>query len=362
MPHGIEADRQGFYAVADEDNHAVQLCKLANGSCLYKGLRNTASNPPSVGFGRWAFPDDVAFDSNGRVFGLDTGNNRIQILRPADLNFLGLFAASQLNLNGAKGISIDDTDTVYIADTGNNRILICTSNGSSCSSFGSAGTAPGQFDEPIGIEVDFRGIIWVADAGNNRIQACNRQGACKAFGSLGTGQGEFDHPTDVAISITGRVAVVDSNNHRIQFFSTAPFLMNSGLNDAWFSLLTDGQGFFITVFPEIGMISIAWFTYDTELPPVDVIATLGDAGHRWLTALGPITGHQAVLNIDIASGGVFDTATAIAHTPDGTLTIIFNGCNSAVVKYNIPSINREGTIRIRRVANDNIALCLALLP
>jgi hypothetical protein len=142
------------------------------------------------------------------------------------------------------------------------------------------------------------------------------------------------------------------------------FSINSGLNDAWYDPDTDGQGFFITVFPDLGYVSLAWFTYDTELPPEDATANLGDAGHRWLTALGPIDGNQVMMNIDIASGGIFDTATDIQHTDppgsDGTIVLTFDSCNSATVEYDIPSINRQGTVPIRRVADDNIVLCEAL--
>jgi hypothetical protein len=76
------------------------------------------------------------------------------------------------------------------------------------------------------------------------------------------------------------------------------FQINPGLNDAWYYKPTDGQGFFITVFPDLGYVSLAWFTYDTELPPVDAVANLGDPGHRWLTALGPFEGNKAVMVIE----------------------------------------------------------------
>ena len=93
LPHGIEANRNGLYAVADEDNHAVQLCTLSQ-SCEYKGETISENNPPQTGFGRWAFPSDVAFDSQNRVYGLDTGNNRVQILRADNLDFAGQFGSS----------------------------------------------------------------------------------------------------------------------------------------------------------------------------------------------------------------------------------------------------------------------------
>lgn len=145
---------------------------------------------------------------------------------------------------------------------------------------------------------------------------------------------------------------------------TGQFQINAGLNDAWYNSETDGQGFFITVFPDLGAVSLAWFTYDTELPPADATANLGDPGHRWLTALGPINGNQALMYIEMTSGGIFNTPTEVTRTDppgsDGTLLLTFNSCNSGTIEYDIPSINRQGTVPIKRVANDNIVLCEAL--
>ena len=110
--------------------------------------------------------------------------------------------------------------------------------------------------------------------------------------------------------------------------------------------------------------SLAWFTYDTELPPINTVANLGDAGHRWLTAIGPITDNQVMMNITMTSGGIFDTSTEIERTDppgsDGTLVLTFDDCNSGTVEYELPTINRQGLIPIRRVADDNIVICEAL--
>ena len=136
--------------------------------------------------------------------------------------------------------------------------------------------------------------------------------------------------------------------------------MNPGLNDAWYNPATDGQGFFITVFPELGIVLLAWFTYDTDLPPDDAQANLGDAGHRWLTAVGPINGNQSEMEIEIASEGIFDTTTDVQRVLDGTINLTFTDCKSGTVEYNIPSINQSGVVPIQRVASDNVALCEAL--
>ena len=140
-----------------------------------------------------------------------------------------------------------------------------------------------------------------------------------------------------------------------------PFEMNPGLNDAWINSDTDGQGFFVTVFPDLGFVLLAWFTYDTELPSPDASANLGDPGHRWLTAVGPINGNSAVLEIEFASGGLFDQAAEVDRVIDGTITLSFENCSSGNVDYDIPSIDRQGSVPIERVAADNAALCETLL-
>ncbi len=143
------------------------------------------------------------------------------------------------------------------------------------------------------------------------------------------------------------------------------FIMNAGLNDAWYNPVTSGQGFFITVFADLGFVTLAWFTYDTELPPLDATANLGDPGHRWLTAGGVFADNQAVMNIEFTSGGIFDTSTQILRTDpvgsDGTLTLTFEDCLSGTIEYDITSINARSTVPIQRVALDNVALCEALL-
>lgn len=145
--------------------------------------------------------------------------------------------------------------------------------------------------------------------------------------------------------------------------SEGSFTINAGLNDAWFNLATSGQGFLITVFPEQMVMFLAWFTYDTERPPEDVTAFLGEPGHRWLTAQGPYEGDTANLTIFVTEGGVFDSPEPVATTDpagDGSMTVEFANCSEGLVSYEISSLDISGVIPIQRITPDNVALCEAL--
>lgn len=156
--------------------------------------------------------------------------------------------------------------------------------------------------------------------------------------------------------------------HPVQYYTAddpladlKKFEINSGLNDAWYNPETDGQGFLISVFPDAQILFLAWFTYDVERPADGVTALLGEPGHRWLTAQGPFMEDRAELDITLSSGGRFDSELPpVAQMPDGSMTVEFTSCNSGLVNYDIPSVNRKGVIPIERIVLDNALLCEAL--
>jgi hypothetical protein len=176
----------------------------------------------------------------------------------------------------------------------------------------------------------------------------------------GPGPGASGIP-DVADQVT-ILNNLDGCNSVLEILGKADLLeMNAGLNDAWFNLETNGQGFFIIVSPEIKQIFLAWFTYDTERPPEDVTAILGEPGHRWLTAQGEYEENVALLDVYITSGGVFDSPEPETVTePDGEIMLEFSTCNAGTITYDIPSIDRQGVVPIERIVLDNVELCYVL--
>jgi hypothetical protein len=163
---------------------------------------------------------------------------------------------------------------------------------------------------------------------------------------------------------------MDDSNNSITDSSTVSIQrleLNSGLNDAWYDPDNPGQGVFVTVFPDIRKVFLAWFTYDLARPAASISATVGEPGHRWLTALGDISGNPLTLQVDSTGGGVFDAGMPVPrHQPYGTVELYFGGCNSAWIGYDLPfvgeapRIGQVGGIFMERIATDNVELCKAL--
>jgi len=206
------------------------------------------------------------------------------------------------------------------------------------------------------------GSYFFADFCSGQIWGLRRNGS----------QWQMDALLDTNLQITtfglgeDRSVYVAGRNSGVYLLSDGPvqpepgFEINAGLNDSWFNPSTPGQGFFITVFPDIRQVFLAWFTYDSERPPANVEAILGEPGHRWLTAFGAYDGATATLEIELTRGGVFDMAEPVpVQEPDGTILLRFAGCNSGSVAYDITSTGVQGMIPIERIALDNVAACEA---
>lgn len=354
-PRGVAVNSQDRLLIADRGNDRIQNCNSA-GVCTAFGNSGSA-------VGQFESPRGVAVTADDQIVVTDTDNDRIQICTDSGAcTTFGSFGAGLGRFNSPAGVAVDSTGRLIVADRGNDRIQICSEQGN-CTAFGSTGSGLGQFDSPAGVAVDSQDRIVIVDRFNDRVQVCSDSGACTAFGSTGSGDGQFDLPWGVAVDAGDRIIVADLGNNRIQIFApVAPpppqFTINAGLNDAWFNPDTPGQGFFVTVFPAIEYMFVAWFTYELERPDDSVDANLGEPGHRWMTAFGPYSGNEAMVTIEVTSDGVFDSPfPEVTQIDDGTLTLEFSGCNSAIIGYDIPSLGIAGEIPIQRIALDNVARC-----
>lgn len=115
--------------------------------------------------------------------------------------------------NGPSGIAIGSNGLVFVLESGNNRIQVFTQDGAFVRKWGSSGSATGQFSHPYGLASDGNGNIFVADSGNNRIQV---------FAEDGTHLRSWSCPSPRAIAYAddGRIYVADDANKKVRSFET----------------------------------------------------------------------------------------------------------------------------------------------
>jgi len=94
--------------------------------------------------------------------------------------------------------------------------------------WGSYGTAPGQFKIPFSIAIDENQAIYVSEQFNNRIQKFDSTGVFLGmWGSGGAGPGQLSGPRGIDIGSDGMVYVSDYDNSRVSVFTPGgSFLRN----------------------------------------------------------------------------------------------------------------------------------------
>jgi len=183
-----------------------------------------------TGNGQLLNPKNLALDSRGNIYVVDSGNHRIVKFDPK-----GTFV-TQWGNNGSGpgqfkddpwGIAVDAQGNVYVADTWNHRIqkfdgsgTFVTQWGSFAETGGAAQGKEGQFWGPRAIAFDADGNLYVTDTGNKRVQKFTPDGKFLGqWGGVGLQPGQFNEPVGIAISQkTGDIFVADTWNRRIQRF------------------------------------------------------------------------------------------------------------------------------------------------
>ena len=91
--------------------------------------------------------------------------NGYEFLKKWDANLTG-----NGQFRGSVDIAVDSSGNVYVVDTGNDRVQKFDSNGTFIRTLGSNGTGNGQFSSPESIAVDSSGNVYVVDTFNYRVQ------------------------------------------------------------------------------------------------------------------------------------------------------------------------------------------------
>jgi DNA-binding beta-propeller fold protein YncE len=340
---GVAVDRSNHLYVLDAENDRVEVFSASDGHFistfgddtqfnLMSGSVQAGAGISASGITVWqASPGDAPV-----VFIADEGNDRVDRL----VLDLGSMLPSQpmtispagLGLEAPQGLTLDATGTkLYIADDVHNRVVVARAdNMDGIAVAGSAGTGPGQFQNPYDVAVDASNPprLYVADNLNGRVQVfdANSLVFIQSLGSMGYGPGVGNLEIVRSVGALadapgGAIYVADTANNRIQAFDPGGAVRSA------FGIAGRGPGYStrprgVTFAPDGGVTVADSFNYRVAMYGPD--GTYLD--QRAL--ISPSVGFAVPSDV---TGG-FQFPGAVAYDPSGNLWIADTGNNRVVIE------------------------------
>lgn len=173
-PSGVAVDeKRGLVYVVDSKKHMVTVFSLSD----YSKLRTIGKRGTETG--EFNFPANIALDSDGRLYVVDTFNVRVQVFDEKG-NFvksIGKLGDGPGFLARPKGIAVDSEGHIYIVDAAFQNFQIFDQEGKILLVVGTTGTRPGEFYLPAGITIDDQDKVYVVDQIPGSVQIFQYLGA-----------------------------------------------------------------------------------------------------------------------------------------------------------------------------------------
>jgi DNA-binding beta-propeller fold protein YncE len=164
---------------------------------------------------------------NDDVYVPDSANGRLQVLTQAGVEVpgfpvaCGTTVANPAGYNGCSGVTVDSAGNIYAVSINQGRVDVFSPSGKLLRTIGA--TAPGgRLGLPFDAALSPSGnVLYVSEINNNRVSEFDpATGAfLGSWGSLGTAHGQFNEPMGLAVDAAGNVYVNDYGNDRIEVFT-----------------------------------------------------------------------------------------------------------------------------------------------
>jgi DNA-binding beta-propeller fold protein YncE len=230
---GVATNSRGHVFVYARTGHAVAT--LGDERTFYHGgsrlfqFDQTGKFVKEIGQGVYAinFAQQVRVDPQDNVWIVDAGSNQV-VKFDADGRFQLVLGRKPENitLRPGPGVPASAADAAFLAARGA-APAGGPGGGGGGGGGGNAGRPAGSgingdgFNRPSDVTWDRNGNIYVADGfgSNNRIAKFDRNGDfLKTWGSTGSAQGQFNGIRGIASDAAGNLYVADAGNKRIQVF------------------------------------------------------------------------------------------------------------------------------------------------
>lgn len=183
--------------------------------------------PPKLNFGEVT---GVAIDNRGHIFVFNRGAYPI-----VEFSRKGRYVRTLAEglISSAHGLRIDNDGNLWVTDVAAHTVLRINQKGHVTMILGRKdrpGETDALFDQPTDVAFGPEGEIFVTDGyGNSRVVKFDRDGKfIKTWGSKGSAPGEFNLPHTIVVDKHNRVYVGDRENQRIQIFD-----LDGNLIDVW---------------------------------------------------------------------------------------------------------------------------------
>ena len=210
QPRGVAITPDNFILVSD--NHKIQKISM-DGKCI-ESVGKQGSGPLEFNL-----PCEITISpKSGHIYIADYGNHRIQVLNP-DLTFshtFGTKGSAEGQFNNPGYVAIDRQGLVYVADINNLHVQTFTSEGQFLSQFFTKGPGPGQLICPSGIVIDDNNLMYITEWDNHCISVFTTDGQfVHSFGGQGSSVGQFNKPIGITFDKEGYLYVCDHCNNRL---------------------------------------------------------------------------------------------------------------------------------------------------
>ena len=187
-------------------------------------------NEPGAGNGQSSEPWGIATNpATGNLYVSEFANNRVQEFSPEG-NFITTFGAAGSGpgqFSHPEGLAISSSGTIYIADSANNRVQEwAPAKGAGepptyATSLTRYENGEVKLSGPNGVAVEqSSGNFWVSESAQDRVLEFNpARKYLRQFGEEGSGQGQFKGIGGIATNSSGDLYVIDTGNGRVQEFS-----------------------------------------------------------------------------------------------------------------------------------------------
>ena len=170
-----------------------------------------------------ALPWGIAINSKEQIVVAESGRHCISVFTPEGhkIRSFGSQGSAQGQFSTPRGVAVDRDDNIIVMDAGNDRVQKVTSEGKFLVTVGTRGSSALQFNLPTGVGINsMNDKVYILEQNNHRIQILNMDLTYfSIFGVRGAGDGQFNNPYDIAFDSINNLYIVDHGNHRIQVFT-----------------------------------------------------------------------------------------------------------------------------------------------